>query len=82
MYLCHARGSTSNLPCGSNQMEGKIDMHPISIMIGPISTHSYLTPRIAKNCGLKKVNHDKAWMVQFAIGAKRKVSEVVKGCLL
>ena len=38
------------------KMEGKITMHHISIMSDLGSTHSYVTPRISKNGGFKKVN--------------------------
>ena len=37
-------------------------------------------PKIIDVCKLGKVKHDKPWMVQLAIGTKRKVSEIVKDC--
>jgi hypothetical protein len=44
------------------------------------STHSYITLRIVEECSLKRKKHVKYLLVQLAIGAKRKVSEVVKEC--
>ena len=42
------------------------------------STHSYIAPRVVEICAFKKVKHRKSWLVQLAIGTKRKVSEVVE----
>ena len=33
-------------------------------------------------CAFKKVKHNKSWLVQLAIGTKRKVSKVVEKCPL
>ena len=51
-------------------------------MIDPGSTHSYITPRVVEICAYKKLKHSKSWLVQLAIGTKRKVSEVVEKCPL
>ena len=64
------------------EVEGKIVEQPVSILIDPSSTHSYITPRLVEICAFKKVKHRKSWLVQLATGTKRKVSEVVEKCLL
>ena len=64
------------------EVAGKIVKQSISILIDPGSTHSYITPRVVDICAFKKVKHRKSWLVQLAIGTKRKVSEVVEKCPL
>ena len=51
-------------------------------MIGPVSTHIYITPIIVEICAFKKLKNNKSWLVQLATGTKRKVSEVVEKCPL
>ena len=51
-------------------------------MIDPCYTHSYIAPKVVEICAFKKVRHSKSWLVQLAIGTKRKVSEVVEICPL
>ena len=46
------------------------------------SSHSYITPRVVDICHFNKLKHRKSWLVQLAIGTKRKVSEVVEKCPL
>lgn len=62
------------------KVEGKNADKYISILVYPRSTHSYVTPRITKSCGLKRKKHANFQLVQLAIGIKRKVSEVVEEC--
>ena len=50
------------------EFEGKIAKQYVSILIHP------------EICALKKLKHIKSWLVQLAIGTKRKVSEVVEKC--
>ena len=49
-------------------------------MINPRSTHSYVSPKLVEGYSLRKVKHNKSWLVQLATGTKRKVSEVVVEC--
>ena len=63
-------------------VDGKIVEQSISVLINRGSTHSYITPRIVEICAFKKLKHRKSWLVQLAIGTKRKVSEVVEKCRL
>ena len=64
------------------EVEGKIAEQSVSVLIGPGSTHNYITPRIVEICASKKLKHRKSWLVQLSIGTKRKVSEVVEKCPL
>lgn len=57
-------------------------MHSISIFIDIGSTHSYVTLKVVKRCGLRKKRHDKPWLVLQATNKKRNVSEVVKECTI
>ena len=41
---------------------GNIVGKPVSILIDPSSTHSYITPRVVKICAIKKVKHIKSWI--------------------
>ena len=61
---------------------GKIVEKPLSILIDPSSTHSYITPRVVDICSFKKVKHGKYWLVQLATGTKRNVREVIEKCPL
>ena len=64
------------------EVEGNIVEQSIFVLIDPRYTHSYTTPRIVEMCSFKKLKHSKSWLVQLAIGTKRKVSEVVEKCPL
>ena len=58
----------------------KIAKQSISILIDPGSSHSYVTPKVVESCSLRKMKHDKSWLVQLATGKKRRASEVVMEC--
>ena len=64
------------------EVAGKIAEQFVSILIDPGSTHSYITLIVVEICAFKKLTHRKSWLVQLAIGTKRKVSEVVEKCPL
>ena len=64
------------------EVAGNIVEQSVSILIDPISTHSYITPRVVDIYAFRKVKHRKSWLVQLATGTKRKVSEVVDKCPL
>jgi hypothetical protein len=49
----------------------------VSILIDPGSNLSYVTPQTVEKCKLQQVKHVKSWLVQLAIGTKRKVIEVI-----
>lgn len=45
------------------EVEGKIKNHPLSILVDPKASHSYVTPRIEKVCSLRSNKHKKDWLV-------------------
>jgi hypothetical protein len=60
------------------EVEGKIDNQPITILIDSRSIHSYINSNIVEIFHLQRSKHKKSWSVQLVIGAKRKISELVK----
>ena len=51
---------------------------PISILIDPGASLSYVSPRIEELCKLQQDKFEKSWLVQLAIGTKRKVTSYMK----
>ena len=62
------------------EVEGKLNQIPISILIDPGASLSYISPDLVENCKLLVENFAKSWLVQLATGAKRKVISFVKNC--
>ena len=60
------------------EVEGKIDNHPIDILIYSGASHSYVDPNLVKRFKLKKCKHEKSWLVQLATGTKRIIKDLVK----
>jgi len=60
------------------EIEGMIKQKSISILIDPGAILSYILPTVVESCKLKKVKHEKPWIVQLAIGKKRKVFDLIK----
>jgi hypothetical protein len=60
------------------QVEGKINNHPIAILIDYGAIHSYINSRIIERFHLKRSNHKKSWLVQLATGDNRRINELVK----
>jgi hypothetical protein len=56
------------------EMEGSIANHLVSILIGPGSILSYVAPQMVDKCKLQPAKHSKSWLVQLAIGTKRKIA--------
>ena len=63
-------------------IEGMINNQPISILIDPSESMSYISPRIVELCKFVPKMFDKLWMVQSAIGTKHKVTSLVRNCKL
>jgi hypothetical protein len=61
-------------------MEGMISNHLVSILIDHGSNMSYVVPRTVEKCKLQQVKHAKSWLVQIAVGTKRKLIEVIPSC--
>jgi predicted aspartyl protease len=64
------------------EAEGKIDNHPIAILIDYGASHSYINANIVETFHLQISKHKKSWLVQVATGAKRKINELVKDFLI
>ena len=62
------------------EVEGKIDNQPIAILIDSGTSHSYIKSNIIERFHLQRNKHKKSWLVQLAIGSKRKINELVKDC--
>jgi hypothetical protein len=64
------------------EVEGMINSQTLAILIDSISSHSYIEPKMVESLQLPRSKHGKSWLVQLAIGARRKVNEMVKSCLI
>ena len=64
------------------EIEGMINSQPISILIDPGASLSYISCRIVELCKLVPKKFDKSWLVQLATGTKCKVTSLVKNCKL
>jgi hypothetical protein len=62
------------------EVEGKINNHPIAILIDSRASHSCLDPNMVERFHLPGSKLGKPWMVHLATGAKRKINEMVKAC--
>jgi predicted aspartyl protease len=62
------------------EVEGKIDNHPIAILIDSGASHSYINANIVEIFHLQRSKNKKSWLVQLAMGAKRKINEFVTDC--
>ena len=62
------------------EVEGKLNQIPISILIDPGASLSYISPDLVEKCKLSVENFANSWLVHLAIDAKRKVISFVKDC--
>ena len=60
------------------EVEGKIDNHPIVILIDSEASHSYIDPKLVERFKFKKYKHENSWLVQLATRTKRIINELVK----
>lgn len=56
------------------EMEGNISDLPVSVLIDPGASLSYISPNIVEKCNLKTKKFQHSWLVQLATGTKRKVT--------
>jgi hypothetical protein len=54
------------------EVEGKIDNHPIEILIDSRASHSYINSNIVEIFHLQRSKHKKSWLVQLATGLRGK----------
>jgi hypothetical protein len=64
------------------EVEGMINNHAFTILIDSRYSHSYIDPKVVERFQFPRRKHGKSWMVQLSTGAKRKVIELVKSCLV
>jgi hypothetical protein len=60
------------------EIKGMNFNHPVSVLINPCSNLSYIAPRVVDKCKLHPQKKTKPWLVQLAIGTKRRVVEVIQ----
>jgi len=54
------------------EIEGTVNEKPVSILIDPGASLSYISPSIVEKNKLSLQKFDKPWLVQLAMGTKRK----------
>ena len=59
-----------------------INQTPVTILIYPGASLSYIAPQIVEKCKLYVDKFENSWLVQLATGANRKVTCFVKECAL
>ena len=64
------------------EVEGMISKQSISILIYYGASHSYIDPSLVERLHFERCKHEHSWIVQLATGTKRRVSELVRKCLL
>ena len=57
-----------------------IQNKPISILIDPSASLSYVSPSIVERCNLQLKKFEKSCLVQLAIVSKRKIISYVENC--
>eukprot|EP00253_Pinus_taeda_P001671 PITA_01671 len=62
------------------EFEGNISDLTVSILIDPGATLSYVSPKVVERCNLQSVKFKNPWLVQLAMGAKRRVIAKIKDC--
>ena len=60
------------------EVEGMINQTSVTILIDPGASLSYIAPKMVEKCKLFVEKFENSWLVQLAIGAKRKVTCFVK----
>ena len=64
------------------EVEGMINNQTIAILTDSGASHSYIEPKMVEILQLPRRKHGKSWLVQLAIGSRRKVNEMVNSCLI
>ena len=59
------------------KLEGKLQTQFVSILVDPGARLTYINPRIVENCKLQQQKFKNPWLVQLAMGAKRRVNAKV-----
>ena len=64
------------------EVEGKLNQIPISILIDPGASLSYISLDLVEKFKLSVEKFAKSWLVELAAGAKRRVLSFVKNCIV
>jgi hypothetical protein len=64
------------------EVEGKINNHPIEILIDSEASHSYINYKIVEIFHLQRSKNKKYWSFHLATWVKRKINELVKYFLI
>ena len=62
------------------EIQGMIQNQPVSILIDPGASLSYVSPSIVENCKLSLKKFENSWLVQLATGTKMKVVNYIENC--
>ena len=54
------------------EVEGMINQTPVTILIDPGDSLSYIAPQIVEKCKLSVDKFDNSWLVQLATGERKK----------
>jgi hypothetical protein len=60
------------------EVEGKISIQPVVILIDSEAIHSYIVPDIVVIFHLKRENLEKSWLVQLSTRAKKRINDIVR----
>ena len=64
------------------EVEGMINQTPVTILIDPGASLSYIAPKMVEKCKLSVEKFENSWLVQLATSAKRKVTCFVNECVV
>jgi len=64
------------------EIESKINERPISILIDPGASLSYVSPSIVEKCKFSLQKFENSWLIQLSTGTKRNVMNFVENCEL
>ena len=64
------------------ELEGTLLTKPVSILVDPRASLSYISPKLVELCKLKEQKFRNSWLVQLATGAKRKITAKIPNCVL
>lgn len=62
------------------EIEGTINGKPVSILIDPGASMSYISPIVVEKWKLPLQKFENSWLVQLATGNKRKVANFINHC--
>jgi hypothetical protein len=60
----------------------KINNEPITILIDSRASYNYINANIVEIFHFQRSKHKESWLVRLATGAKRKINELFKYCLI